>query len=115
MLKDYYQGVYNCIESSCGMKTHAYINCQHSYKADKISEKGVADTLNYLDKLFDVDDKQKGIKDDQKRKIKDAIEPYTPIYDDVNKKIKTIRDHNAYDIIELKNVFSFMNVYNKTE
>ena len=105
------QASYSCTESSVSKTTTAYYPSRHIYTHDKVSVKGVADTFNYLERLFDVDSKQKGVSDKQKEQIEEAIEPYKQEYKQIRAKIKDARKHNGYDIVKLNNVFDFMAGY----
>jgi hypothetical protein len=115
MIKDYYEGRYVCSESSCAKETRTLHNpnqcvlggCKSKLKAAKISEKGVADTFNYLERLFDSEIKQK-CTEDQKKQIHAAIDPHQEVYRNMKKKVTNARANNGYDKVELDKVFAFM-------
>lgn len=119
MLRDYYEGKYVCCENSCNNETRSLHQpnkwvipgCGAKLKAYKVGEKGVADTFNYLERLFDVDKKPKVAKEQQEQ-IESAVSQYTGVYNMLKKKVLGARAHNGYDKVDLHNVFSFMDTYN---
>lgn len=114
-MKDYYEGKYVCCENSCGKETRTLheankcvvTNCNSKLKPAKIGEKGVADTFNYLERLFDFEKKPK-VSSEQQRDIDLAVAYYKPVYENLKMKVLQAREHNAYDKIHLASVFDFM-------
>lgn len=117
-MRDYYEGKYVCNEGSCSNETRTMFqpnkcvmkNCSGKLVAQKVSEKGVADTFNYLERLFDITKLPKA-SSEQKEEIKAAVEPYKNVYNHLKKKVAAARAHNGYDKIHLGEVFSFMNEF----
>lgn len=65
----------------------------HNSKPTKIGEKGVADTFNYLERLFDVTKKPKNINEDQKKLIDECLDDHLKDYSDINNRIKAMRKY----------------------
>ena len=119
MMRDYYEGRYVCCEESCKQETKTLYesnkciisDCNSKLKAVKVNEKGVADTFNYLERLFDTETKKKSAKE-QTELINEAIFDHVKHYKRIKEKVKLIRQNNAYDKINLDQVFNFMEQYN---
>mmetsp|Transcript_21314 Transcript_21314/g.18921 ORF Transcript_21314/g.18921 Transcript_21314/m.18921 type:complete len:89 (-) Transcript_21314:42-308(-) len=85
--------------------------CTSKLKAELLSEKGAADTFNYLERLFNAEKKPK-VSSEQLKKINGALEPHLGQYQELLKKIQSTRMHNGYDKVNLSQVFSFMHMRN---
>ena len=81
--------------------------CTSKVKPEILSEKGVADTFNYLERLFNAEKKPK-VSEDQLKKISEALEPYLSQYKELLSKVHTIRMNNGYDKVDLSSIFAFM-------
>lgn len=118
MMRDYYEGRYVCWEESCKQETrtlHEPNKCvvphwNSKLKAAKVNEKGVTDTFNYLERLFDAEKVKKNTKA-QSEIIDEALYDHMNIFKRIKEKILLIRQSNAYDKINLSQVFEFMGQY----
>ena len=116
MLKDYYHPNYVCCDSGCGRTIKSLVQpnkcvsnvCRAKIKAERISEKGVTDTFNYLERLFDAKKSQPKVSSSQKEEIDLAIKDHLDTYNNILKRVQEVRKNNAYDKVDLRSVFSFM-------
>ncbi|CAI2362741.1 unnamed protein product [Moneuplotes crassus] len=115
MLKDYYEPTYTCGESGCNWSGKTLLNpgqclnkgCNGALRAKVLSEKGVTDTFNYLERLFNTEKIPK-VSAEQSKQIKDALEPYKPIYNKLFSLVTHARSFNGYGKVDLGHVFGFL-------
>jgi len=81
--------------------------CTSKLKPRILTEKGVTDTFNYLERLFKTDQKPK-VTVKQARAMAAAIDPYVGIYENLLKRVNQSRKFNGYDKMNLAKVFEFM-------
>lgn len=115
MLKDYYEPTYTTSENGCewtGKNLLVPGKCPEKgfngdLRPNLLGEKGVADTFNYLERLFNTEKIPK-VSAEQSKKIKAALEPHREVYQKLLAQVQHVRGLNGYGKVDLGQAFEFM-------